>query len=158
VGDLSLARSLITQSLDIARQVGAKTKIATYLNSLGNVAILQHEYVEARSLYEEALGIATAVNDKHSVARSITGLGILASNDRHYEVSLRLYRQSLITFREIGYRLGIADCLGMIVIDLSEMGIGERAAYLFGAVEAIFESIGKVAAPSERILARCTSS
>jgi non-specific serine/threonine protein kinase len=156
VGDLSLARSLITQSLGIARELGAKTKIATYLNNLGNVAILQREYDEARSLYEEALRIATAATDKNNVAQSLTGLGILAGNDRDYEVSLRLHRQSLITFRDIGYRLGIADSLGMIVINLSEFGIGERAAYLFGAVEAIFESIGKVAAPSERILARCT--
>ena len=157
VGDLSLARSLITQSLDIARNLGAKTKIATYLNNLGNVAILQREYDEARSLCEEALRIAIAANDKNNVARSITGLGILASNQCQFELSLRLHRQSLVTFRDIGYRLGIADSLGMIVINMSEIGIVERAAYLFGAVEAIFEAIGNVAAPSERILSRCTT-
>src|SRR5262249_39578380 len=45
--------------------------------------------------------------------------------------------------------------LGLIVVNLSAIGHAERAAHLFGAVEATFEAIGNIPAPSERILARC---
>jgi len=70
-------------------------------------------------------------------------------------VSLRLHRQSLSTFREIGDRLAVADSLALIVVNLSAIGDAERAAHLFGAVEAMFETIGNQPAPSEWILVRC---
>ena len=66
-----------------------------------------------------------------------------ASADKElYKQAKTLFQESLALFREIGDRQGVAWCLTELAGMSGTSGQPERAVLLFGAAEALFESIG----------------
>jgi len=151
-GDFGSAKSMIADSLDILRELGAKRHIASALNRLGNIAVLESKYNEGRSLYEEGLTVANTAGAKRTAADLTNGLANLARNDGRHGVALDLEKQSLTMFREMGYKNGVARSLHLIAVTMVAIGKAGRAARLFGAVEALYEAMGILPPPSERIL------
>src|SRR5262249_35557894 len=59
-------------------------------------------------------------------------------------------RENLMRFEALGDREEIAECLEIVAGASAELGDLERAARLFGAAEALLESIGTTPPPTAR--------
>jgi predicted ATPase len=151
-GDLAVAQAFHAQSIEIGREIGANTLTARFLNNLANVMVLEHKYSEAQALYEEGLRLATAAGDKRNVANLINGIANLERREGHYDVARSLEKQGLTIFKEISYTEGIARSLTLSAVTFVAVGDVERAAHLFGSVEALYETMAMAPAVLERTL------
>ncbi len=141
-GDLSSGRTLIEESLTIAREINDKLHITLTLNSLGEIARDEVDYQAARSYYEEALAIAK----KESLSIAIpTYTGNLASVTcllEDYQAAHSYCLESLKISEELGDKKGIGGALDRLAALAVKDGKMEKAAYLWGAAQSIFEAIG----------------
>jgi predicted ATPase/DNA-binding SARP family transcriptional activator len=116
-GDYPSARAFLSQSLEIARELGIATGYggsAFSLFNLGCVAWEEGEYVEARRLLEESLelvsdpGVGEAGFDR---AWPMLKLGQVALDERDAERAASLFEESLSRHRKLGDREGLARAL-----------------------------------------------
>jgi DNA-binding CsgD family transcriptional regulator len=128
---------------------GDRQLLAQSLNALGLVALRQGDYVRARSQFEEALSVARETGAEQYLAEALTHLGTLALQVRDAQQSTALYQQSFALNRALGNRDGIAEDLAGLAEVASLLGQPERAARLFGAVEALRE-VSHIALPPLR--------
>jgi predicted ATPase/DNA-binding SARP family transcriptional activator/Tfp pilus assembly protein PilF len=149
-GDYALARALHEESLSIDRELGDQQGIATSLHNLGNVAKEQGDYVSARSLYEESLEMRRELRDRRGIAGSLHNLGNIAYEAGDYALARSLHEESLAMRRELGDRRGIASSLEAFASLAVREDQAERSAQLWGAAEALRETIGSTLPPRER--------
>src|SRR5262249_44061013 len=83
--------------------------------------------------------------------RSLGYLGTVAASQEKSEEAGSLYRESLLLRREMGDRRSIAACLELLAGLSTAQGELDRAARLFGAAEALRESLGAPLSPVERV-------
>jgi tetratricopeptide (TPR) repeat protein len=133
--------------------LGDQERISGTLNDLGNVATLLADYSKAQSLYEGALVITRGLGDKRGTAYLMNGLGNLARRHGEYDVAWHLHQDSLVTFHDLQDKEGIAGTLAMIGSLAATVSRYQNAAELFGASQALYESIGiPMLSPAERLL------
>jgi len=150
-GDLVAAKALLEVNLRRARQLEDPQSIAWPLNHLGHIAQLQGEYAEAIRLHEASLKPFRELGARHGGhiwAHHDLGETYLAQGDAQLAASH--FAQALAVARDLGYRAGLAWCLagmaGVAVLDEEP----ERATRLWGAAEALRQSIGARHAPAAR--------
>ena len=110
-GNYTTARSLYTESLRLARELGDKQGIASSLGNLGSVSYMQGDYATALSLYEEGLALSHELGDRQGIALAVVRLGILAYMQGDYLTARSQYDQALVLMRELDDRWGIAVSL-----------------------------------------------
>jgi tetratricopeptide (TPR) repeat protein len=99
------ARSLLTESLHIATNLGAEGELclAEALNWKGLLTHLSdRKSLEAKSMFERSLALNQKWEDDQGVALSAFHLGIVESDLGNVDVALSLFDQSLSLFREFG--------------------------------------------------------
>jgi predicted ATPase/class 3 adenylate cyclase len=96
------ARTLLEQSIQIARGLGREPFLGGALNNLGDVASDTGDHVLARQCYEESLAIRRKRGDQWGIAWSLIHLGRLARLEGNYEGASALDQESLALFRETG--------------------------------------------------------
>jgi tetratricopeptide (TPR) repeat protein len=138
------------ESLHLYRELGNKVGVAQALNNLGIGARQQGEYDKAWAFLEESLAISRGVGSKISIANSLECLGFLAFKQTDYKRAVTLYSESLTMFKELGNMLGISCCLEGLARLASVLGELERSARLFGAAEALRETIHTPLPPIDR--------
>jgi predicted ATPase/class 3 adenylate cyclase len=106
-GDLAEARSLLEQSLEIARRLGLEDVIGAVFNNLGDAASNAGDDASARTFYEESLAFRRKRGNKWGVAWALIHLGRLARLAGEYERAASLDQESLSLFRELGNLGGI---------------------------------------------------
>ncbi len=106
--DYNTARTLLAESLALARELGDKHGIAWSLTILGVVARYQGDHAAARAQLEEGLTVARALGDKVCIAATVGNLGLVARDQGDYNAARHLLEQSLAAAREVGDSLGIA--------------------------------------------------
>jgi predicted ATPase/DNA-binding SARP family transcriptional activator len=119
-GDLAEARSLLEQSLEIARRLGREDIIGAVFNNLGDVASNAGDYASARIFYEECLAFRRKKESKWGIGWALIHLGRLARLAGEYERAASLDQESLSLFREVG-------AAGAIPWALLELGKLSRA-------------------------------
>jgi len=148
-GDLLLAKALLEENLVLGQQLGDTDSIGWTLNHLGHVAQLQGEYEQAIQLHEDSLPLFRQVGVRNvgtiwahqslGETRLARGEGLLAT--KHF-------LEALVSCRDLGDRAGTSWCLaglgGIAALDEEP----ERAAWLWGAAEALRQSIGAREAPT----------
>lgn len=112
--DFVAARRHVEESLDIRRQIGDCSGIASSLIGLGNVAISLGDNASALTHYQESLDICLETGDRSNAASSYIGLGIVASSQGDYPAARAYYEDSLTIMRRIGAPSGIARTLSNV--------------------------------------------
>jgi tetratricopeptide (TPR) repeat protein len=96
------ARTLIEESIQIARSLGREAFVGNRLNDLGDLASDEGDDVLARRCYEESLAIRRKRGNRWGIAWSLVHLGRLARQEGEYERATALDQESLALFRETG--------------------------------------------------------
>lgn len=107
-GDYPAANALIKESLDIARELADRQRIAVCLNALAVHARDQGDITRARSLFEESLALWRELSDQKAIARSLSNLANIVKFHGDYARAHALYAECLSIFRALGDRAGVA--------------------------------------------------
>ncbi|MGB8646911.1 MAG: tetratricopeptide repeat protein [Anaerolineae bacterium] len=113
-GELTEARRLYGESLDINKKLGDQQGIASSLHQFGNLAKDQGELAEARRLYDESLDIKKKLGNQQGIASSLHQFGNLAKDQGELAEARRLYGESLDINKKLGNQQGIAYTLGQL--------------------------------------------
>lgn len=149
-GELLAAHDLLEEVAAIDPPIGESRGWA--LNHLGHIAQIEEKYDDARRLHEESLSIFRAKHAPWSTAEALYSLGETALGQDDTTRASEQLLDSLASCKQMGYLAGIAWCLaglaGTAVVDEEP----ERAAFLWGASEALRQRIGTREGPASHDL------
>ncbi|HLW58595.1 MAG TPA: tetratricopeptide repeat protein [bacterium] len=148
--DHAAARALYEESLAIRRQLQDKWGLALSLNNLGFVLYRENDYSAAYALFEESLALWREQGDGQNIAKTLSNLGLVSLSRGCFAGAYRFLKESLEVRLAAGDKWGIAHSLEGFAGLAEARGAGARAARLFGAAEALRESIGAPLRPTDR--------
>ena len=138
--DFARAWRLYEEAIERFRRVNNEYGILRALNNQGTLAYDMGELDTAIRLFSEVVDLARKRNDKDHIATALTNLGWVAAI-RGDAKAIDLCREAIAMFCEIGNKLGVAFCLEGIGAGFTLAGQPHRAVRLFGAANALRESI-----------------
>ena len=141
-GELTSGKALMEESLVIARELNDRRLISIRLTGLGEIARQQEDYPAARKYYEEALAIAREKSSKYLISVYTFNLASVAYLLGDYNSALLNAFESLKVSEELGDKISMGDALnifGALAVKAGEM---EKAARLWAAAQAIYETTG----------------
>jgi ATP/maltotriose-dependent transcriptional regulator MalT len=112
--DYERAQALCEESLELYRERGNSSGIATSLYYLGNIAWTKGDMAGARSLLEESLTLLRQVGAKERLAWSLFTMAMLDSEQGKYAEARTLFEESLAIHRNLGNKRGIAHSLSQL--------------------------------------------
>jgi predicted ATPase len=107
-GDDAAARSLLEESLAIARELQNPGDQAVALNALAIFSRDRGDLELARTLFEQSASLWRELQDPRAVARSLSNLANLVKLQGDHARARSLYEECQSLFREVGDRNGIA--------------------------------------------------
>ena len=147
---LDEALALFEECLSLSRQLGDKAGAARMVQALGMVAVVRHEHEEAMRLYEECQDLCGESGDELAMILSL-GQGAFAFLLRsEYDQVAALCRAGVERAHQIGSLDGLAFIIHAWAALEGERGRPARAARLWGAGQALLDSIGITLQPVER--------
>lgn len=148
LGDFRTARLRMEESLTIRQELADRWGIADTLNYLGLIAWYQGDYLEAQARHEESLALQQALGNKGGIANSLNNLGLVAAMQGDYPTARALMQNSLSLQQDLDDRFAIARSLEAISLLAARTGALERAARLWGTVEALRITIDSPSPPA----------
>ena len=142
LGEQELSRTLHAEALEIARELNNPLLIAYAATNLGTRYILLGEPMTARPLLEEALALQRQLGDSFGAAVSLGALGSLAMDANDFVQARSFFAEGLALYRADGNMWGIYHRLLSFAQLAATQDRPERAAHLWGAVEALGEQFG----------------
>jgi predicted ATPase/class 3 adenylate cyclase len=140
-GDYERASAFLEESLELSRELGDAWGVAVVLGSLGWTALVNGDYERATTLSEESLELFRELGDVRAVAYTLGVLGEATLLLGDQEQAMARLAESLTLLRNVGDKDLIADCLRRLAMMAAAQEEAERAARLWGAVEALREDI-----------------
>jgi tetratricopeptide (TPR) repeat protein len=110
-GELTKARILYDESLEIAKNLGDQSGMSRSLHQLAMLSQAQGNYAEARRLYNEGLEIDERLSHPLGIASSLHQLAMLSQDQGNYVEARRLYNESLEIAKNLSDQSGIAATL-----------------------------------------------
>ena len=156
LGNLEAARPILAESAALFRAVGDRQLLTQSLNALGLASLRQGDSSHALTHLEEAVSVAQETGAEQYLADALVLLGTLALQEGDFQQSTAFYQQSLALNRTLGNRNGIAEALAGLAEVASRISQSERAAHLFGAVEALRKASTIRLSPLRRAAYECT--
>ena len=145
LSDLQQATVHLEESLGLARQARDSNEIAFALQELGHVAMARKDFKQAEMFFEESSRFYKEINMFGAQGWELLGEVALQKGDLRQAASH--YKESLA----LNWEMGIERIVGADLYDLARVAAArkqpERAARLWGAAEALWESIGAVMTP-----------
>jgi DNA-binding NarL/FixJ family response regulator len=135
--------------VELFREGEDKFGLAITLSRLGITALAQGDPGAAWSYLEEGVAISREIEDDWALALALRNLGIGAFRLGDYERSATWLRESLTILGEPGNPLYMQN-LELLAAAVSLRGEHGRAAWLFGAAEALREAVGAFVLPLYR--------
>jgi predicted ATPase/DNA-binding SARP family transcriptional activator len=132
------------KSLITFRELGDKFRTAHVLNALGAFARFQDDYQRAGKFYEENVRMLRELHSRVALAAPTFNLAWASLHGGDYREAKALFEESLELWREDGHKQGMTDCLAGFGGVLAKIAKPAQAAQLFGAVEALYEGIGRL--------------
>ena len=148
-GDYAVARPLAEESVKLFREGEDKFGLGITLSRLGITALAQGDHAVARAALEESVAICREIEDDWALALALRNLGIGAFREEDYKRAVERLRESLDVLREPGNPLYMQN-LELLAAAASMQDEYERAAWLFGAAEALREAVGAFVLPLYR--------
>jgi tetratricopeptide (TPR) repeat protein len=137
------------EGLSLLRSIDDEAGVAQSLHVLGELARLNGDHEQATRVFEESLSLARELGDTIRQAFILDSLGYLSLYDDDPRTAARLARDSLRLALEVGYIPHIPACLaGLAAVYMAE-GMGQHAARLLGAADALFDAHGFGPRPSD---------
>jgi non-specific serine/threonine protein kinase len=140
-GDLEQARAFFEEGLAISREFGSASILRSCLNSLAVTFLLQRDLERAAALAEEAAALCRESADRTLLPLPLNNLGWVALLGGDLERAEALHKESLALSRELGGSMGTLVFLEGLACDAGAKEEAERAARLFGAAEALRETM-----------------
>lgn len=141
-GDFAAACSYYEQSLALKRTLEDTRGIAITIGNLGNAYFEMGRFEQAHDLLQESLGLKSELGDRWGVAVVLRQLGELAIRWGDLSIARQQLRDSLLIRQQLGDKWSIADSLEAFATLAFAGQESERAARLWGAAEALRETIG----------------
>jgi ATP/maltotriose-dependent transcriptional regulator MalT len=152
-GDSRPAKTLLEESLALARQESFQEGIATSLGHLGQVALLQGDVEKAHSLLEESLKRFKELGERQDILVALSGLATVSFVQGDYATARTLLEECLALSGPVGGNMFyIANCLVELGAVVAAQGEAAWAARLLGAAEALCETITMVLPPPVRAM------
>ena len=130
------ARRALEDALERFRALGDRRGEAAALNGLGITAYLRGNYADAERWYRASLELETALGNVWGVASRSYNLGLIAKRRGDLATATALQRQALAHQHELRDRLASIHTIEALACIASVGGKPQRAAHLWGAVEA----------------------
>jgi len=141
-GDYASAETHISESQNIARQLGDNTGVAVSLNALAVFARDRGSIAKARALFEESLALWRELGNLKAVARALSNLANVVKLQGDYDRARSLYEECLSIFRGLGDRTGVAWSLNYQGDVARDQGDSAAARALYEQCLAIFRELG----------------
>jgi tetratricopeptide (TPR) repeat protein len=151
LGNIEQARKQHELARSEADAIHENWILAFALNNLGEVARVEGQYDVARKYYEECEGLLPDSGDKGDAARFAHNLGYIAQHEGDSGRAESQFRKSLVMFRRLGNRRGIAECLAGLAGLKAQQGQIEWGAILLSAAESILKITGGAWWPADRV-------
>ncbi len=148
-GASAVARSLGEESVELFRESKDEFGLATSLATLGIIALTQEDYVVVQASLEESVAICRESGDDWALSLALRNLGIAALKQGDYEQAAAWVGESVLALQEPAGALGMVN-LDLLAAAVSLLGDHEWATRLFGAAEAVRETVGVPVIPSIR--------
>ncbi|MBN9387575.1 MAG: tetratricopeptide repeat protein [Chloroflexi bacterium] len=148
--DYPAARAYFEESLTLKRMLGNPGSIALVLLNLGEVALVQGDNEQAVDFLEEGLRLGRSVNTPHIIGLCLENLAKVALRRGAIEDALKLLRESLSLLRHIHNIRALLYTLECTAGAFAFGGQTNGAVRLFGAAEALRESLGVPLATGDR--------
>jgi len=151
LGDYEQAAALHDESLGIRRELGDKWGIGLSLKNLGFATYRLGDLKTARELFKESVEVFHEIDEKFEMCHSLAGMSRVARRSGDAEEALKLARECLEIRAKLGEPRGIANSLEGFAGLAVDAGDWVRVARLFGAAEALRESVGAPVPAPERV-------
>jgi predicted ATPase/class 3 adenylate cyclase len=151
-GDFREASDLYEQAILHATAAQAWPELASTLNNLGYLALLQGDTARGIDACSDAARrfAELGFHEDHAGSGVNIAIGLLRRHDE--EPALRIVTESLETYAELGHEDGVSYCLDAIGTAVVRGGADPRAAVVVGAAGAVRRRTGAVAPPLEDAL------
>ncbi|MFL5803167.1 MAG: tetratricopeptide repeat protein [Roseiflexaceae bacterium] len=146
-GALVEAQTWVEQSLNLCQEAHDLDGITWSLYNLGHLAFVRGEPVRAEPLLAESLTRFRDQGNEFGYQRALISLGHIARTQGQLARAVSRYRESFMAWRM--HPQGIPALEGLAGVVVSQ-GLAEQGARLFGATEALRESMGWPLPPVSR--------
>lgn len=140
------------------KEIGDTWGIAECSHLLGQLALHQRDAGAASVLLEQGLVLFKEIGNQRGMARSFSQLGEVAALRQDWTKARQLSAESLAQAQEMGDRLQLAACLegiaGTVAAGEASLADVLWAAQLWGAAEALRETMGTPLPPVEQAIAQ----
>src|SRR5829696_5503944 len=140
-GEMERSTALFEEGLSLYREVGNEWGACSILAHLGLIPLSRGDYALAARYFEEAMEGSREMGDGLISSVALHNLAWTTRLQGDAERAAKLYVEGLGIAVELGDEAGVAYCLEGIA-SLAATAEPERKASLFGASEAILESVG----------------
>jgi predicted ATPase/DNA-binding CsgD family transcriptional regulator len=147
--DPSLIRPLLEESQALLEEIGDKDGLARHSYVTGQVAFSRGDTSTARSLLEESLVLYRDLGDRPRIGQVLVGLAKVETYQGDLATAHALYEESL-SVAGVGCKLDVASGLEGLANVVAAQGEIAWAARLWGAAEALRDTMGAPLPPLER--------
>jgi non-specific serine/threonine protein kinase len=141
-GDMERSTTRFGESMTIYREIGDRWGMGSVLVHEGLIPLSKGQYTQAVRYFEEGLEIAQEIGDRLIWAHALHHLAWASQLQEKQQRAAQFYVEGLGVAVELGDGAGVAYCLeGIASLGTTETE-PERKARLFGASEAILETVG----------------
>ncbi len=143
------SKKWLEEVTEICDELGDLNKKAQALNNMGEIARSHDDYVTAKSVYEESLQLYRQTGNTFRISLVLGNLGMVFEHEGDFETAKDCARQALVFAREVDNLWLTSDIFRAVAPSFGLTGHPEKAARLYGAHEAISESIGARIQPGD---------
>ena len=151
LGDTAQAKEILEDGIALCREVGNTFRLCDFLLSRGYVFLLDGEYERGVALNEEAVTLCREHGYKRGLQIAQVDRGWAALLQGDHERARTSYKVSLTLCRELNDKLTASESLEGLACVAGAQGEAERAARLFGAAEALRETLREAVASQHQL-------
>ena len=142
-GDTERGNEIYEEGIELCREAGYTFRLPDFLFSLGYQLLLEGDYERGAALNEEAVAIGREHGYKRSLNFALDNQGWAALLQGDHTRAKTFYEESLAVSKELGDRACASESLDGLACVAAAEGEAPRAARLFGAAEALRETLSE---------------
>ena len=146
LGNTQRGNEIYQEGIDLCRKAGYTYRLPDFLLSLGYQLLLAGDYERGAALNEEAAVICQERGYKRSLDLALDNLGWAALLQGDHDRARKYYEESLVVCKDLGDRAVASESLDGMACVAGAKGEFERAGRLFGAAQAMRETLREAVA------------